>query len=136
VIVSPDTSGATLGGIIGLVIVLFVIFAIVGARSKGGSYDQLMAKGIPARGILIQVDKIGTRAPNTRGRPFELRGCTIDVEIPGQEPYQVIGQPLIPLFLSRDVLPGATVELRVHPTDKTKIAIVGPGVGFNIRSAS
>ena len=125
-----------MGAIVAIVILFVVIAAIGGAKSSGGSYDQLMAKGIPARGILIQVDKIATRAPNTRGRPFELRGCTIDVEIPGQEPYQVVGQPLIPLFLSRDVLPGATVELRVHPTDKTRIAIVGPGVGFNIRSAS
>lgn len=125
-----------MGAIVGIVIVFVVIAALAGAKSKGGSYDQLMAKGIPARGILIQVDNMATRAPNTRGRPFELRGCVIDVEIPGQEPYQVAGQPLIPLFLSRDVLPGATVELRVHPTDKTKIAIVGPGVGFNIRSTS
>src|SRR5262249_18009780 len=126
--------GGRVGAIVGLVVFFFVFVAVIGAKSTGSSYDQLMKSGTPARGILISVDQLGTRVPNTRGRPFERRNCLITVEIPAQEPYQLMTQPLIPLFLSKDVLPGATVELRVHPRDKSKIAIVGPGVGFNLRS--
>jgi hypothetical protein len=68
--------------------------------------------------------------PGTGLRRFERRGVVIDVEIPGEPPYELTANPYIPKNLSRVVLPGATVELRVHPRDRSQIAIVGPGVGF------
>jgi hypothetical protein len=42
----------------------------------------------------------------------------------------VSAQPLIPTNLDRDVVPGATVELRIHPKNNARIAIIGPGAGF------
>ncbi len=55
----------------------------------------------------------------------------MDIEIPGQPPYEATVTPLVPTNLVRDVLPGATVELRIDPKRPTQLAIVGPGVGFN-----
>jgi hypothetical protein len=63
-------------------------------------------------------------------RRFDRRSVTIDVEIPGRQPYEVTTIPLIPINLVRDVLPGATVELRVDPKNPSTMAIIGPGTGF------
>jgi len=63
-------------------------------------------------------------------RRFELRQVYIDVEIPGKPPYETSSRAVIPINLVRDVLPGATVELRVDPKNPSKIAIIGPGTGF------
>lgn len=120
------------GFIIELLIALFVIWAISnGAKRKGSvsGFDQLMATGIPAKGILLQVSSTGTKV-GLATRRFDVRQVTVDVEIPGQPPYVVTTSPAIPINFVRDVLPGATVELRVDRKDNTKLVIVGPGTGF------
>jgi len=117
-------------GIIVGVVFFLIIFTLIGAAASGASYDGLVARGIPARGILLQVNPIGVRVPGSRARPCERRDVVIDVEIPGQPPYEIAASPIIPLNLVRDVLPGATVELRVHKRDRRRMAIVGPGVFF------
>lgn len=117
-----------MGALIFIVIVLVIVFGAAKA-SPGNQYDTLVAKGIPARGILLQVAATGTKA-GPASRRFEMRQVYIDVEIPGQQPYETSATVAIPLNLVRDVLPGATVELRVHARDNSKIAIVGPGTGF------
>jgi hypothetical protein len=106
-------------GFVGIVVLFFIIWGIAKAAkgATGGGYDGLVAKGIPARGVLIQVDRFATpvEATGFSLRRFERRGMVIDVEIPGQPPYELTASPYIPKNLSRDVLPGCTVELRVHP---------------------
>ena len=101
-----------------------------GGGVQGGNFDRLMLKGVAARGILLQVAPTGTKS-GTVQRRFELRAVTIDVEVPGQQPYVVQCMPIIPMNLVRDVLPGATLEIRVDTSDPTNIAIVGPGAGFS-----
>lgn len=141
------------GPIAGVVVVAFIliIIVIVAASSKspnlgvsgdlnmyvgggggvaGGRFDSLMRNGNAARGILLQVAPTGTMS-GTVQRRFQLRSVTIDVEIPGQQPYVVSCVPIIPLNLVRDVLPGATLEIRVDTSDPSNIAIVGPGAGFS-----
>ena len=115
---------------------IFVFFMLVGAvRAAGsGGYQGLVRKGTPARGILLWVDRTAVKQPATgiganRVR-YEKRSMTIDVEIPGKPPYEVTTSSFVPTNLSRDVLPGCTVELRVNPRNPQQIAIVGPGVGF------
>jgi hypothetical protein len=114
-------------------VVIFMMIGAVKAAASGG-YQGLVKTGIPARGILLSVDRVGVKQPATgigmnRVR-YEKRGMTIDVEIPGKAPYQITTYSYIPTNLSRDVLPGCTVELRVHKRNPQQIAIVGPGVGF------
>jgi hypothetical protein len=116
---------------VGFIVLLIIVILIASAASKAGrgGYDWLVANGIPARGILLQVSALGTKT-GTVARRFEVRSVYIDVEVPGKPPYETAASPLIPVNLVRDVLPGATVELRVDPKDPTKMAIVGPGTGF------
>jgi hypothetical protein len=108
---------------------LFIVFILI-AASRGG-VSGLMKKGLPARGILLQVSSLATRVPNSTPR-VERRQVTIDVEVPGQAPYVVSAQVLVLANLRNDVMPGATVELRVDPKNKKNIAIVGPGSGFAV----
>jgi hypothetical protein len=119
------------GAVFGLIFIFVIIMVIKGAAasSSSGSYDSLVAKGIPARGILLQVASTGTKVGSV-SRRFEMRQVYIDVEIPGKPPYETNATPVIPLNLVRDVLPGATVELRVDPKNPSKMAIIGPGTGF------
>jgi hypothetical protein len=109
-------------------VILFVLFAALG-KGGGGQYDRLLKNGIPARGILLRVASTGTKS-GTPQRRFEQRQVYVDIEIPGRAPYETSASPYIPINLVRDVLPGATVELRVDPKNPNVIAIVGPGVGF------
>lgn len=119
-------------GAIGVIFVGIIIWAIVAAFTTGATgYDRLVAQGVPARGILLAVAPLGTRVPGgNRQRPFERRQMIVDVEVPGQPPYEINVSPQVPLNLARDLLPGATVELRVDRRNPNNIAIVGPGAFF------
>ena len=119
-----------MGAVFGLIFILVIIMVVKGAAgAAGGGYDGLVARGVPARGILLQVASTGMKVGSV-SRRFELRQVYIDVEVPGREPYETNAQAVIPLNLVRDVLPGATVELRVDPKNPANMAIIGPGTGF------
>jgi hypothetical protein len=119
------------GAFFGLMIVMFIVWAIVkAAAGSTSSYQGLTTKGMAARGILLQVDSVGYSIEGMRAQRIERRAITVDVEIPGQAPYVVSTNAYVPKNLARDVLPGATVELRVDPRNKQYVAIVGPGAAF------
>ncbi len=120
--------GAVVGLVVAIIIVTLVVAGATGIGSPRG-FDRLVANGIPARGILLQVSRRGTKV-GTVQRRFEVRSIRVDVEIPGRPPYEVTARPAIPINFVRDVLPGATVELRVDPKNRAKLVIVGPGTGF------
>jgi hypothetical protein len=114
-----------------ILVIWFVVRPMVrAARGTGlGFGGSLDLAGTPARGILLAVAPIGNRV----GTNQESRLVTIDIEIPGQPPYEVRTLARFPTCLRGDVLPGATVELRVHPRSRTEpVRIVGPGVGFGV----
>ena len=113
---------------LGVVVAIWLIVSFT--QGTVAEFDRLVASGLPARGILLKVSATATRAGSAGVRRFERRAVLLDVELPGQAPYEVSLSPLIPTNLSRDVLPGATVELRVDRSDRSKIAIVGPGVAL------
>ena len=119
----------TLGFLI-LVIFLVVRPMVRAARGTGQGFGgSLGMGGTPARGILLAVSSTGTRV----GTNQESRQVTIDIEVPGQPPYEVRTVARFPTCLRGDVLPGATVELRVNPRSRTApVSIVGPGVGFAV----
>ncbi|MCE9576136.1 MAG: hypothetical protein K8W52_23510 [Deltaproteobacteria bacterium] len=111
--------------------IVVVISMLSGVTGVLGSYDRLVASGAPARGILLWVAPQGVRVPSgNRQRPFERRQMVIDVEIPGQAPYEINVAQQVPLNLVPDCLPGATVELRVDRKNPQRVAIVGPGAFF------
>jgi hypothetical protein len=116
------------------ILFVFIAFIVVvvaaGSASPTRAYDRLVASGVKGRGILLQVSPQPLRTVGTPRRRFQLRKVQIDVEVPGKAPYVIDATPYIPTNLVRDVLPGATVELRIDRSDRSKIAIIGPGVGF------
>jgi len=120
-------------GIVAVVLVVWVIYKIATASSSGTprGYNALLQNGIPARGILLSVANTPMGSVGIGMYKFQQRTVSIDIEVPGQPPYEAMVTALIPLNLVRDVLPGATVELRVDPRDPNNLAIIGPGVGFN-----
>jgi hypothetical protein len=104
------------------------VFSVVGkARATLTGYAALAENGIPARGILLQVSPT---VMSVQGGQVKTRMIRVDVEMPGRAPFEVHAPIMMPFNLSADVVPGATMELRLDPKDQTKIAIVGPGVGF------
>jgi hypothetical protein len=101
------------------------------SSTQSRSYDWLLRNGVVGQGILLQVDNTKTRDNNSSpSLRLERRSVRIDVEVPGQPSYELQTSPSIPTHLSGDILPGATVELRVDPGDPTQLMVYGPGVGL------
>jgi hypothetical protein len=118
------------GFVVALVVLVLIVSAIRSSAGTIGQYNKLVTRGVPARGILLQVASTSLGTAGTMTQRYQRRQVTIDVEVPGRPPVEVRAIPFIPMNLVRDVVPGATVELRVDPRDPSKLAIVGPGVGF------
>jgi hypothetical protein len=114
-----------------LFVVGVIVWGLLSATSRpSANFARLIANGIPGRGILLQVSALPTGAVGTGLNRYQQRTVMIDIEIPGAPPYVVNGSLFIPMNLVRDVLPGATVEIRVDPKNPSNIVIVGPGVAF------
>jgi hypothetical protein len=97
-----------------------------------------LSKGVPARGILLNVAISGSRTRH-RGQRYEIRTCRIDVEPSGFAPYEVTANVYIPSTLVRDALPGSTLEVRVDSGDLQNVLVIGPDVGYaqgSVRTAS
>ncbi len=109
----------------------FVIWAIVALVRAGNATNRLMKTGLIARGILLRVDIPLTRWSAEGVRPsfrrFRLR---VDVELPGEEPYEIDQLVSFPTNMGKLILPGSTVELRVDPKNRKNVLIVGPGVNL------
>lgn len=117
-----------------LVVGFFVIFAIVKAIKKastGKDFDRFMAgqapQGLRARGLILSAGRQATPV-NMFGRVMEQRNVLIEIEIEGQEPYQLNTMLMIPLGLV-EARPGDTLELSVAQGNRSNITVLGPG-GF------
>ena len=113
-----------------MIVIVAVIYIIAAAAKAAGTgqYKRLASNGTPARGILLEVSSVPGTSVGIGLNKLQSRQVTIDIEVPGQPPYELQTTLLIPLNLVRDVLPGATVELRVG--SRNQVVVVGPGVGF------
>ena len=110
-----------------VVIVFFILTAML--RGSGGGVLALEAKGVRARGLVLACSPVSLGGATLGGRRFERRTMTLDVEIPGAEPYVSSGNFLIPRGVV-EAVPGASLDLAVDRKDKNKIAVLGPG-GFS-----
>ena len=123
-----------MGTFIGLCVVVAFLFAIVQGFRKASlpnqtlqARDRLQATGLPARGLVLTCSQYGTGITMNQRR-FEKRTMTIDVEIPGRQPYVSRGDFLIPRGVV-EAIPGASLDLVVDAADPDKIVVLGPG-GF------
>lgn len=114
-----------------LIICALVVWAFVKLSKSGGPAGAGTVGGIPARGILLWVaaQPSGSTGYSVATK-LQQRMAQLDVEIPGQPPYEVTTTISIPLNLVSDVVPGATVELRVSGFNSSNITVVGPGIGI------
>ncbi|HEY8072798.1 MAG TPA: hypothetical protein VIF62_01780 [Labilithrix sp.] len=116
--------------IVGVVVLVQIARAVSRSRSpsqSAGALDALAASGIPARGLVLSCSQYAIGVTLSQRR-FEKRTMTIDVEIPGREPYVATGDFLVPRGLL-EVVPGASLDLSVDARDPNRIVVLGPG-GF------
>lgn len=117
-------------------IAVFLVIAglvVLGARAQARQLalaQRVYETGTPARGLVLEASSYVTTS-TAGGRRFERRNLLLDVELPGQAPFEVRTQPLIPGSLAKSVLPGAALELRVDPQNPSDLVIVGPAGSFS-----
>lgn len=119
--------------VVGVFLLVFLVVFLVHANKQANdvkAMEQLLASGSPAQALLLSVSRVNTTFQ--RGtQSYEQRLLRLDIEEPGKEPYEVNVLQLIPAYLSRYTLPGATFEVRVDPGRRGKLALVGPCAGFS-----
>ena len=121
-----------MGFVIGIALVVIVIWLMARAGSGNlltsvSAIDSLARKGVRARGLVLASNQM-SNGVTLSGRRFERRMLTLDVEIPGRPPFVTSGLFLVPRGIV-EATPGSSLELAVHPSNMTKIAVLGPG-GF------
>jgi hypothetical protein len=110
--------------------VLSLVFTVLLVRGIRRLQGLAPGRALPAKGILLVVSPTPDRTTGVGASKRQMRTVTVDIEVAGRPPYEITTQLAIPMNLVGDVLPGATVELRVDPNDRTNIVLVGPGVGL------
>jgi hypothetical protein len=93
------------------------------ANPQRFAHDGLLARGLEARGLILQSSSTFTET-TLNGQRYELRDLVMDVEVLGQAPYEVSITPMIPRIC--EATPGAALDLRVDPKNPNNIVIVGP----------
>ena len=119
-------------GITAALILVFMFALLIkrGTSSSRRGVTDPNSWGTPARGILLGVDVFSQRTWRS-GVRVEVRNMLIDVEIPGFAPYEVNVRAAFPTNIVRDLIPGAAVELRVNPRNRSDVYILGLAAGFS-----
>jgi hypothetical protein len=110
------------------VVMIFVLSMAVGNRTPATQYLSLEKKGVRARGLVLACDRVSLGGVRVGARRFEKWTMTLDIEIPGRAPYVSTGDFLVPRGMVETV-PGAALDLAVHPSKQNLVAVLGPG-GF------
>ena len=76
-------------------LVFFAVWLVGRAAGTAGGRDALIARGVSARGLILKASQWSTESAQGLQR-FEVRKLLLDVEIPGEAPYEVSVSPLIP----------------------------------------
>jgi hypothetical protein len=117
------------------VITMIVVIIVVNAANSRKAMQRnafalnpVDAGGIPARALVLGCSQYSNGSVNVGTTRYERRNMVIDVEIAGRQPYVLTGEFLVPRG-AVEVIPGASLDVAVDPTDGSKISVVGPG-GF------
>jgi hypothetical protein len=111
-----------------VVIAFFVLKWLFGGAGPAAQYLALEKSGVRARGLVLACDRVSLAGLTANGRRFEKWTMTLDIEVPGREPYVSTGDFLVPRGLVETV-PGASLDLAVNPSKQNQVAVLGPG-GF------
>jgi hypothetical protein len=115
----PYAGGAMLltGGIFAVVGAAVIVIGLLVGRGAAAT-DQILAAGIAGTASITGVTQTGMYLND---QPRIKMGLL--VQLPGQAPYPAEHSEFVPLILLARVQPGATLPVRVDPTDPQKIAI-------------
>ena len=120
-----------MGGFVVLLIV-FTIIILVKVASSGafgvGTYDKLMRSGVRGRALVLASSNMAVSF-RIGMRRFERRTMTLEVEVPGREPFIAQGMFPVPRGLVEPI-PGSSLDVAVDPRGTGQIAVIGPG-GFS-----
>ena len=75
----------------------------------------------------LETHEHATEAAEGGRQNWQRRRLRVDVELSGQPPYEIDDWVQFPTNMSKSILPGATVELRVDPKKRTRVVVSGPG---------
>lgn len=117
-------------------VVIFVVFVLIfilkavtsGSRTLGVSdFDRLTSNGVRGRALVLASSNIavGFRIGMRR---FERRTMTLEVEIPGREPFIAQGTYPVPRGLVEPI-PGSSLDVAIDARGTGQLAVLGPG-GF------
>ncbi len=110
------------GCVITLVTVLFIAASWVIAiniRNRMFKGDPVIREqGIPAQATVLQLGQTGLMVNDQPQVQLLLQ-----VTPPDGEPYQTTVKTAIPMIAIPQVQPGATLPVKIHPTDRSKVIL-------------
>jgi hypothetical protein len=111
-------------------ILIFVVWMISRAGKGPKTFAQVAQSGARGRALVLQ-SSMPTSGFTMNGRRWLRTTMTLDIEVPGQQPYQVTGSFLLPRGLV-EAVPGSSLEVAVDMNNRMSadsVSVLGPG-GF------
>jgi hypothetical protein len=94
------------------------LLAIRLVRKAVGPDTSILKNGIPAKARIVSVQQTGVMVNYQPQIAFQL-----EVQPPGDAPYQAQTKAVIPLVNIPQFQPGVEVPVKIHPTDPTKVVL-------------
>lgn len=113
--------------LVSVLVPIVLVVVIMGALMRGQkATDELLQRGMPARGRILQLGTTGGSVAVMGHRHLKL---TLTVEVHPQmgQPYTATFEQLISELQIPSIQPGAPVELRVDPQNPMRIALASVG---------
>ena len=111
-----------------VVVVAWLIIAGGAAARKLKRQLALETNGLRGRALVLASSFLAT-STTIKAVRYEQRQMTLDIDIPGREPYVTSGVFLIPRGMVEPV-PGASLDVAVDPANQNLLSVLGPG-GFS-----
>lgn len=93
----------------------FILFRFI--MKKVGPDQAVLKQGIPAQARILSVQQTGVMVNDQPQVAFQL-----EIHPPVGTPYQASLKAVIPLVHIPQYQPGASVPVKIHPSDRNRIA--------------
>jgi hypothetical protein len=124
----PEEITALLGASVALTIVIvcasvllsvgITVAAIFLVRRAFMPSRKVLVEGVSGEATIVQIRQTGVMVNHQ-----PQAALTLDVRVPGWEPYQVEAKMVIPIVNVPQFQPGAVVPVKVDPDDHSKVAL-------------
>jgi hypothetical protein len=103
------------GGVMSLGITIAAIFLV---RRAFVPSQKMLTEGVSGEATIVQIRQTGVMVNNQ-----PQAALTLDVRVPGWEPYQVETKMIIPIVNVPQFQPGIVVPVKVDPDNHSKVAL-------------